>query len=86
VLPFEVGEPAHVRLAVYDVLGREVAVLADGTFEPGRYEAAFDGRSLASGVYVVRAVMEAEGRAFGDGALGIGRATRAFMQRITLLR
>ena len=53
---FEVSASGPVRLAVYDVLGREVAVLADGRVEAGRHEATFDARGLASGVYVWRLV------------------------------
>ncbi len=45
---------SFVRLAVYDVLGREVAVLANGRFAAGRYSFAFDGANLASGVYIYR--------------------------------
>jgi photosystem II stability/assembly factor-like uncharacterized protein len=44
----------EVRLAVYDILGREVAVLMDARKEPGRYEVMFDGSRLASGVYIYR--------------------------------
>ncbi len=43
-----------VRLIVYDVLGRQVAVLADGSYPAGKYTFAFDGTSLASGVYFYR--------------------------------
>ena len=51
---FEVPEATHVFLAVYDVSGRQVAVLADGFREAGRYEVRFDGSQLASGVYLTR--------------------------------
>jgi hypothetical protein len=51
---FGLRERAEVRLAVYDGLGREVAVLADEQMEAGHYEVVFDGRELAAGVYVVR--------------------------------
>jgi len=44
----------RVRLAVYDLLGREVAVLVDEQKAPGRYETAFNVRDLASGVYLCR--------------------------------
>jgi photosystem II stability/assembly factor-like uncharacterized protein len=47
-------EDSRVRLAVYDVLGREVAVLADGRYPAGKYLFTFDGRNLASGVYFYR--------------------------------
>ncbi len=53
---FALGEASEVRLTVYDVLGREVAVLADGAVEAGAHDAVFDGRSLPSGVYVWRLV------------------------------
>jgi beta-N-acetylhexosaminidase len=43
-----------VRLVVYDLLGREVAVLVQGAVEPGVHEVRFDARSLASGAYVCR--------------------------------
>ncbi len=44
----------EVRLRVYDILGREVAVLVDGQKEPGSYSVVFNGSGLASGVYVYR--------------------------------
>jgi hypothetical protein len=58
-LGFALSEASPVRLAVYDVVGREVARLVDGTMEPGRYEVAWtesdaSGGSLAAGVYIVR--------------------------------
>lgn len=45
------GGPGRVRLAVYDLLGREVAVLTDGPHQPGVYQVRFDANGLASGVY-----------------------------------
>ncbi|MGA9118674.1 MAG: T9SS type A sorting domain-containing protein [Bacteroidota bacterium] len=43
-----------VRLVVYDVLGREIAVLVNELKTPGTYAVRFDGSRLASGVYVYR--------------------------------
>jgi len=43
-----------VKLAVYDLLGREVAVLVNGPKEPGEYSVQFDGSGLGSGVYYYR--------------------------------
>ena len=40
-LRYQLAERADVRLAVYDVLGRQVATLADGAVEPGTHEAVF---------------------------------------------
>ncbi|MDX1421010.1 MAG: T9SS type A sorting domain-containing protein [Rubricoccaceae bacterium] len=53
-LAFELPETRVVHLAVYDVLGREVAVLAEGPMAAGRHEAAFDVADLPAGVYLVR--------------------------------
>jgi len=39
---------------VFDVLGREVAVLVNERRAPGSYQDSFDGRGLASGVYIYR--------------------------------
>ena len=41
----------EVRLAVFDVLGREVALLAEGTQSAGRHTATFDASHLSNGVY-----------------------------------
>ena len=53
-LPFRLAAGGAVRLAVYDALGREVAVLADGVRPAGLHEATWDAQGLAAGVYVVR--------------------------------
>jgi beta-glucosidase len=45
---------SNVRLVVYDILGREVAVLVDERKVPGSYEVTFDGLSLSSGIYFYR--------------------------------
>lgn len=58
---YTVPTAGRVRLAVYDVLGREVAVLADGAVAAGSHEAPWDTAALAPGVYVVR--LEAGGHA-----------------------
>lgn len=56
---FRIPETSQVRLAVYDMLGREVALLADGVHQAGVHQASFDGSSLASGLYLYR--LEANG-------------------------
>ena len=47
-------EARNTRLVVYDLLGREVAVLVNEKKAPGDYEVRFDGSGLASGVYLYR--------------------------------
>lgn len=51
---FMLHDTGHARLAVYDMTGREVAVLADQTMTAGTYQYTFDATSLTSGVYVYR--------------------------------
>jgi len=45
---------ADVTIAVYDVLGRRVATLADGSEQAGRHRAELDARRMPSGTYFVR--------------------------------
>jgi glucuronoarabinoxylan endo-1,4-beta-xylanase len=45
---------SNVKLAIYDLLGREVAVLVNDRRAPGIYEVSFDGSALPSGVYLYR--------------------------------
>jgi hypothetical protein len=49
-LPFS----SNVRLAVYDITGREVKVLVSGEKPAGSYEARLNSRNLESGVYMYR--------------------------------
>jgi len=51
---YELPVNSNVRLEVFDILGRRVAVLVDGMIEAGIHEAAFDASTLASGVYLYR--------------------------------
>jgi photosystem II stability/assembly factor-like uncharacterized protein len=51
---FSIMSTQHTTLTVYDILGRRVAVLVDEKKAPGRYEVAFDGARLASGMYIYR--------------------------------
>ena len=49
-----------MQLRVYDVLGREVAVLVEAYQEAGEHRAVFEGSRLPSGTYVYR--LEAAGQ------------------------
>ncbi|MGE5315118.1 MAG: Ig-like domain-containing protein [Acidobacteriota bacterium] len=48
---FSIPSAQPVRLAVYDVLGREVARLADEPMQPGTYTMEWNAAGLPSGVY-----------------------------------
>ena len=56
---YALPEAATVRIAVYDVLGREVAVLTSGDQAAGNHSASLAGQDLANGLYLVR--IEADG-------------------------
>jgi len=53
-IAFDLPEASHVRLAVYDLLGREVALLVDEERDSGTYQTVFNASNLASGVYLYR--------------------------------
>jgi len=49
---FSLSEAGQVRLSVFDVTGREVAILENGTFKTaGSYSVSFDASQLSSGMY-----------------------------------
>lgn len=48
----DAGSP--MRLSIFDILGREVAVLVDGVMPAGSHQAVFDAANLSSGIYIVR--------------------------------
>jgi flagellar hook capping protein FlgD/IPT/TIG domain-containing protein/alginate lyase len=56
---FDLPRPGEVRLTIYDLMGRAVRTLVDGSLPAGRYEASWDaldreGNAVASGVYLLR--------------------------------
>ena len=53
-ISYSVPSTSHVRLAVYDIMGQEVAVLINEVQKAGIYNAGFSGANLASGVYFYR--------------------------------
>jgi hypothetical protein len=53
---YALPEAGAARVEVFDVRGRRVAVLADGTRSAGTHEATLDASALGAGVYVVRVV------------------------------
>jgi hypothetical protein len=68
---------AWVRLSVYDVLGREVAVMVNQEQQPGSYEVSFDGGRFTSGMYFYRLTI-ATGDPRGNNAV--------FTRRMMLLK
>jgi len=56
---FTLDAPRHIRISLFDILGREIEVLVEGVRLAGEHEIIFDGQGVPSGVYLVR--VEAEG-------------------------
>jgi hypothetical protein len=54
VVSYQLSVVSDVRLVVYDLLGREVAVLVKERKAPGKYEATWDGTGFSSGVFLCR--------------------------------
>ncbi len=64
-LEYALPASADVQIAIYDVLGRRVRILADGNHTAGRHEITWDGRNsagapVASGLYLIR--LDADGQ------------------------
>jgi ELWxxDGT repeat protein len=51
---FDVDEPGPVRVEVFDVLGRRVALLADGPVAAGEHALTWEAGAAPSGLYLVR--------------------------------
>jgi endoglucanase len=54
VISGQLSVASKVRIAVYDLLGREVALLVDEQKQTGPYEVGWDASAMPSGVYVCR--------------------------------
>ena len=53
-ITFGLAEAGDASVTVYDALGRQVAVVADGAYAAGRHDVTLDASALPTGVYVVR--------------------------------
>jgi hypothetical protein len=58
-ISYQLSAVSRVRLAIYDVLGREVAVLADGVQNAGAHNVRWNAGSFPSGLYICRMNAEA---------------------------
>ncbi|HCR18059.1 MAG TPA: hypothetical protein DIU35_11300 [Candidatus Latescibacteria bacterium] len=61
VVPFAIPEKGDVRVAVYNLLGQEIAVLASGRLEAGFHRVTWNGNdaagnAMSTGIYFVRMV------------------------------
>lgn len=54
VISYQLPDAAHVRLEVFNITGRRIAVLVDREQQSGLYQVVFEGSRLASGTYLYR--------------------------------
>jgi len=53
---FNIGKPVHTNLTVYDITGKQVAVLVNGILQAGAHRAVFNAGKLPAGVYTLKLV------------------------------
>lgn len=58
-IPFEIAQPAHVSLKIFDLAGREIVTLLDAELAAGSYHAVWHGKDgfqnpVAAGIYFLR--------------------------------
>lgn len=59
-IEFQIPENQHATLNVYNMLGQQVATLADGDFSAGTHTVTFNSGDLSSGTYIYR--LESDGK------------------------
>lgn len=58
VISYSLSKSTHIKLSVFDINGREVAVLIDKNQNAGNYSKNFDATGLSSGVYFYQLITE----------------------------
>jgi hypothetical protein len=53
-IKFGIPEQTFVKLILYDVLGREVAILVNSNLKAGEYNVSWDASAISSGIYFYR--------------------------------
>ncbi|MFK7847954.1 MAG: T9SS type A sorting domain-containing protein [Rhodothermales bacterium] len=53
-ISFSVNQTSLIKISIYDVLGRLIAVLAQGNYAQGSYQKTWEVKNATSGVYFVR--------------------------------
>jgi hypothetical protein len=56
---FDIPRSGIIRISIYDILGREVAILIDQLMNAGSYKIDFDATAISSGVYFYK--LQADG-------------------------
>ncbi|HJY64804.1 MAG TPA: T9SS type A sorting domain-containing protein [Ignavibacteria bacterium] len=56
-IKFDIPQTISTKVAVYDILGNEVATVVNETLKPGEYEIDFDTKGLPPGTYFYKLVI-----------------------------
>ncbi len=59
-IKYDVAKASYVTLAVFDVLGNEVAKVVSGNLSAGRYSADFNASNIATGIYFYSLVVDGQ--------------------------
>ncbi|TVQ15859.1 MAG: T9SS C-terminal target domain-containing protein [Balneolaceae bacterium] len=54
VIPFRLDTDSDVRLAIYNMLGQEIATITEGRLAAGEHRVTWDAGNLSSGIYLYR--------------------------------
>ena len=83
--PSKGGTLRNVSLKIYDLLGKEVAVLVNQKQEPGVYEIDFDAGSLSSGVYLYQLIAKGPETRWERGSPSAASSGQSFVQTKKLI-
>ncbi len=53
-ISFELPEKSNIKLAIYNIIGKEIEVITTGEYEPGYHDILFDANNFSSGLYFYR--------------------------------
>ncbi|WP_166437015.1 CBM96 family carbohydrate-binding protein [Niastella caeni] len=53
-ITFTLEKPAYTHLAVFDIAGKQVALLVNGLLQPGNHKAIFNANRLSPGIYTLK--------------------------------
>ena len=59
-ISFFLNKSEKITLVVYDIIGNQVAVLADGVYNEGYNEVVFNANNLSSGLYIYKLQTESD--------------------------
>jgi N-acetylmuramoyl-L-alanine amidase/predicted RecA/RadA family phage recombinase len=56
-IPFDLPQESQVKISIYNILGQKMGELTNKSYEAGSHTITFNGQNMASGIYIVQAIM-----------------------------